>query len=171
MLGTMGLGAIVGGTIAPRAIAALGVRTTAAGGLAVQAVTTGTLVLLGHTATGSLWLYGVAAFVGAVGHVGAIVAFMVAATSGLPDREQGLATGIATMTQQVAIAVGVPVVSAVATAAGGIDALGALRTAVAVDAGLVLAGALAVTAGLRPRRTTGAAAPAAATGGVRPEAA
>ncbi|MEP9384181.1 MFS transporter [Nocardioides sp. KR10-350] len=153
MLGTMGLGAIIGGSVGPRVIRAVGVRRTAAGGLLVQAVTTGALVLLGHSAGGSLWFYGVVTFVGAVGHVCAIVAFMIAATSGLPDREQGLATGVATMTQQVAIAVGVPVMSAVATAAGGIDSLPALRTAVAADAALVMTGALVVAWGLRARQS------------------
>lgn len=151
MLGTMGAGAIIGGSAGPRMIARLGVRRTAAGGLVVQAATTGLLVLLGHSAAGSLWFYGVVTFVGAVGHVCAIVAFMVAATSGLPDREQGLATGVATMTQQVAIALGVPVLSAVAVATGGIESLDALRTAIVVDAGLVLVGALLVGWGLRPR--------------------
>lgn len=153
MLVTMGLGAIIGGVVGPRLIARGGIRRAATGGLLVQAVTTGILVLLGHDAETSLWLYGVIVFVGAIGHVGAIVAFMVAATSGLPDHEQGLATGMATMTQQVAIAVGVPVVSAIATAAGGLGSLGALRTAIGIDAVLVLAGAIAVSTGLRHRRS------------------
>jgi EmrB/QacA subfamily drug resistance transporter len=152
MLGTMGLGAIIGGTVGPRVIGRAGVRRATVGGLLVQAVTTGALVMLGETG-GSLWLYGAVVFVGAIGHVCAIVGFMVAATSGLPDREQGLATGIATMTQQVAIAVGVPVVSAIAVGAGGIDSLPALRTAIAIDAALVLAGALLVSGGLRGRRS------------------
>lgn len=153
MLGTMGLGAIIGGSAGPRMIARFGVRRTAAGGLLVQALTTGLLVLLGDSTAGSLWFYGVVTFVGAIGHVCAIVAFMVAATSGLPDREQGLATGIATMTQQVAIALGVPVLSAVAVAAGGIESLDALRTAIVVNAALVLGGAGLVGWGLRPRRS------------------
>ncbi|MFC7976050.1 hypothetical protein ACFUT3_12500 [Streptomyces cinereoruber] len=44
----------------------------------------------------------------------AVVGFMVTATSGLPDAEQGMATGIAAMTQQVGITLGTPVMSAVA---------------------------------------------------------
>ncbi|WP_300681609.1 MFS transporter [Nocardioides sp.] len=155
MLGTMGVGAIVGGTLGPRFIGAVGVRRTATGGLLVQAATTLSLVLLGTAPGPSLWWYAVVVFVGAIGHVAAIVAFMVAATSDLPDREQGLATGIATMTQQVAIAVGVPVVSAVATAAGGLDSLPALRTAIVVDALIVLVGAFLVTRGLGRDRPSG----------------
>ncbi|MER7933312.1 MULTISPECIES: hypothetical protein [unclassified Streptomyces] len=44
-------------------------------------------------------------------------ALPVAAASGLAHREQGAATGLATMTRQVGIATGTPVTSAVATAA------------------------------------------------------
>jgi MFS family permease len=148
MLATMGAGAIVGGWAGPRVIAAVGVRWATAGGLTVQAVLTAMLVFVGPT-LGSLWLVGATTFVGAVGHVCAIVGFMVSATTGLPDREQGLATGLATMTQQVAIAVGVPVMSAVAIGLGGLDSLPALRWAMVLDAGVVLAGAVLVGQGLR----------------------
>ncbi|GGR63515.1 hypothetical protein GCM10010197_33490 [Nocardioides luteus] len=56
------------------------------------------------------------------------------------------------MTQQVAIALGIPIMSTVATAAGGVTSLGALQVAIAVNASLVLVAALLVAAGLRPRR-------------------
>jgi len=155
MLVAMGAGAIIGGAAGPRVVAAFGVRRTLGGGLAVQAVFTGLLVFVGGT-TGSLWLLAASTFVGAIGHVCAIVGFMVAATSGLPDHEQGLATGVATMTQQVAIALGVPVMSAVAIGAGGLSSLPALRLAVGVDAAVVLAGALLVVRGLRGPRPAAA---------------
>ncbi|MBO0517664.1 hypothetical protein J0695_38825, partial [Streptomyces beijiangensis] len=72
---------------------------------------------------------------------------MVTATSGLPDEEQGLATGLATMTQQVGITLGIPVMSAVATARMGTgtgpDAvLSGVTVAILVNSVLVLAGAL-----------------------------
>jgi MFS family permease len=136
-LGAMGAGAIIGGSIGPRVIAAIGVRRTLVSGLLVQGGLTALLVLLGGSAGWVLPLL-VLTFLGAVGHVAVIVGFMVAATSGLPDQEQGLATGLATMTQQVGIALGVPIVSAVATGVGTLHSLSALRTAVAVDAALVL---------------------------------
>ena len=41
---------------------------------------------------------------------------MVTATTGLPDDEQGLATGLATMSQQIGITMGIPIMSAIATA-------------------------------------------------------
>jgi hypothetical protein len=79
---------------------------------------------------------------------------MVTGTSGLPDAEQGLATGLATMTQQVALAVGIPVISSIA--AGRIHALEAthsesesvfsgVRLALAVDAGVVVLAAAVIT--------------------------
>ncbi|MDQ0786838.1 hypothetical protein QFZ64_002335 [Streptomyces sp. B3I8] len=40
---------------------------------------------------------------------------MVTATSGPADHEQGLATGLAAMTQQIGITVGAPIMSAIAT--------------------------------------------------------
>ncbi|WP_344841958.1 hypothetical protein [Nonomuraea dietziae] len=55
-----------------------------------------------------------ALFIGFFGHVTCIVAYTVTGTSGLPDEEQGLATGLTSMTQQVAITVGIPILSAVA---------------------------------------------------------
>ncbi|HEY9371787.1 MAG TPA: MFS transporter, partial [Streptomyces sp.] len=71
----------------------------------------------------------------------------------LPDHEQGLATGLAMMTQQVAIALGIPIMSTVATAAGGVASLGALQVAIAVNAVLVLVAALLVAVGLPRARS------------------
>jgi MFS family permease len=46
--------------------------------------------------------------------VTSIVAYRVAVTSVLADGDRGLATGLTTMTQQVAISVGIPILSAIA---------------------------------------------------------
>ena len=86
-----------------------------------------------------------------------IVGFMVTATSGLPDAEQGLATGLASMSQQVGITLGTPVMSAVVTAvtAGATTASAVhdgVRTAIAVNAGLVLLGVVLAAVFLRGRR-------------------
>jgi EmrB/QacA subfamily drug resistance transporter len=142
MLGAIGLGAIIGGSAGPRVIAMFGVRRALVAGLATQAAFTVLLVALGPS-TGWLWMLAVVTFLGAIGHVCVIVGFMVAATSGLPDREQGLATGLATMTQQVGVAMGVPLMSAVATATGSLGSLFSLRVAIGVNAAVV-----AVAAGL-----------------------
>ncbi|MEV4246165.1 MFS transporter [Streptosporangium canum] len=100
--GVLGLGTVVGGVMAPRILARTSVRTVLTTGFAIQAVATASLFLLGDDRD-SLALLLVATFIGGVGNMLAIVGFMVAATSGLADSEQGLATGLATMTQQIGI--------------------------------------------------------------------
>ncbi|GIG69407.1 MFS transporter [Phytomonospora endophytica] len=148
--GVLGAGTVVGGVIGARVIARIGTRAALVGGLAVQAVATASLVLLGAD-RGWLTLLLAATALGGVGNMVAIVGFMVTATSGLPDGEQGLATGLATMTQQVGITMGIPVMSAVVAAgvAGGGSVLDGVGTAVLVNAGLVLAAAVLVGVGLR----------------------
>lgn len=153
--GVLGLGTVTGGTTAARVVGALGAaRTLVLGGL-VQTAATAALLALGD-GRGWLWLLLPATFVGGVGNMLAIVGFMVTATSGLPDTEQGLATGLATMTQQIGITVGTPVMSAVVTAAttgtGAAALLHALRPALAVNAALVLLGVLTSAVFLRPPR-------------------
>ncbi|QJS10627.1 MFS transporter [Streptomyces argyrophyllae] len=152
--GVLGAGTVVGGALAPRLIGRLGAtRVLLAGGL-VQALCTAALLGLG-TGRSSLWLLSAATFAGGVGNMLVIVGFMVTATSGLADREQGLATGLATMTQQIGITMGAPVMSAVATAAmsgtGAVAVLGGLRTAIALNAALVLLGTLTSVLFLRGR--------------------
>ena len=68
--------------------------------MTVQSLATLPLVFLGPAARRSLILIP-ALFIGFFGHVTAIVAYTVTATSGLADEEQGLATGLTSMTQQV----------------------------------------------------------------------
>lgn len=146
------------GVLGARVIARVGTRTTLVAGGGVQALATASLVLLGD-GRGWLGLLLAAAFVGGVGNMLAIVGFMVTATSGLPDEEQGLATGLATMTQQVGITLGIPVMSAVVTARAGAASaaaphalLGGISLAVLVNAGLVAAGAVASGVFLRARK-------------------
>ncbi|MFD3655393.1 MFS transporter [Streptomyces sp. NPDC058620] len=145
--GVLGVGTVIGGTLGGRAVGRFGNRRTIAFGGLVQAAATLSLVALG-TSGGWIQLVLAATFIGGIGNMLMIVGFMVTATSGLPDEEQGLATGLATMTQQVGITLGIPVMSAVATArmggATGPDAvLSGVSLAVLVNSGLVLAGALA----------------------------
>lgn len=167
--GVLGIGTVLGGTLGGRAVGRFGNRATIVGGGVVQAVATLALVALG-TSGAWIWLLLAATFVGGVGNMLVIVGFMVTATAGLPDDEQGLATGLATMTQQVGITLGIPVMSAIATGAmgtrTGADAvLSGVSTAILVNALLVLVGAL--LAGLflggrrAVRRTAGAGEPTA----------
>ena len=111
----LGLGTVLGGLLGPRVISALGSRKAIVAGFVVQAAATAPLVLLGeHRAWLAVLL--AATFVGGVANLVVIVGFMVTVTSGLPDAEQGLGTGLATMSQQVGITMGTPVMSAIVTA-------------------------------------------------------
>ncbi len=108
----LGLGTVVGGMIGPRVIAGLGAKAAIVGGLLVQAAATVPLIFVGE-AVGWYVVLLVTTFVGGIANLVAIVGFMVTATSGLSDSEQGLATGLATMSQQVGITLGTPVMSAI----------------------------------------------------------
>ncbi|MFJ9678792.1 MFS transporter [Streptomyces sp. NPDC101194] len=157
--GVLGIGTVIGGASGGRAVGRFGSRATIVTGGIVQAAATLCLVALG-TSGSWIWLLLVATFIGGIGNMLMIVGFMVTATSGLPDEEQGLATGLATMTQQVGITMGIPVMSAVATArmsflgdTGPEGVLSGVSVAILVDSVLVLAGALLAGAFLGPRRT------------------
>ncbi|TXS20775.1 MFS transporter [Streptomyces sp. ms191] len=145
--GVLGAGTVAGGVLAPRFIGRRGARTALVAGGLLQAAATLALYALGDDRSG-LWLLLAATFLGGVGNMLAIVGFMVTATSGLPDSEQGMATGLATMTQQIGITMGTPIMSAVVvTSATVLDGIG---LAVLVNAAIVLAGA--VLAGFFLRR-------------------
>jgi hypothetical protein len=103
----------------------------------------------------------VATFIGGVANLVVIVGFMVTATSGLPDGEQGMATGLTTMSQQVGITMGTPIMSAVFTAvalastapqAQGV--LTGVTTAIWVNGGICIAAAIAIALFLRGRAKT-----------------
>ncbi|GIH95609.1 MFS transporter [Planobispora siamensis] len=156
--GVLGLGTVVGGSIAPKVIGRIGARSTLVAGGLVQAVFTAALLGLGDDRSW-MWLLLTATFAGGVGNMLVIVGFMVTATSGLPDREQGLATGLATMTQQIGITMGTPIMSAIVTSAAagtGAAMLGGLKAAIAVNAAVVLLGVL--TSVIFLRRPAGSAA-------------
>ncbi|MEV5846702.1 MFS transporter [Streptomyces sp. NPDC051985] len=153
--GVLGIGTVVGGSVAPRVIGRIGSKRTLITGGILQTVFTAALLGLGADRSW-MWLLLVATFAGGVGNMLVIVGFMVTATSGLADHEQGLATGLATMTQQIGITMGTPVMSAVATAAmtgtGASAVLGGLRTAIALNAALVLLGTFTSAVFLRGAR-------------------
>ncbi|WP_210585982.1 MFS transporter [Streptomyces sp. GESEQ-35] len=155
--GVLGIGTVVGGSIAPRVIGRTGSRSTLIVGGILQTVFTAALLGLGDDRTW-MWLLLVATFAGGVGNMLVIVGFMVTATSGLADHEQGLATGLATMTQQVGITMGTPIMSAITTAAmtgtGAAAILGGLKVAVAVNAAIALLGVLTSAVFLRGTRTS-----------------
>lgn len=153
--GVLGIGTVVGGSTAPKVIGRIGSRRTLIAGGLLQTLFTAALLGLGDDRSW-MWLLLVATFAGGAGNMLVIVGFMVTATSGLADHEQGLATGLATMTQQIGITMGTPIMSAVATAAmtgtGAAAVLGGLKAAIAVNAAVVLLGTLTSALFLRGAR-------------------
>jgi MFS family permease len=148
VFGVPGLASVAAGILAGRFIGRYGSRKVLAVGMLVQTAFTAPLVLLG---TGNGWLAVLipALFLGFFGHVTAIVSFMVTATSGLPDTEQGLATGLATLTQQIGITIGVPILAAVAATQSGL--LSGIHLALAVNVVVTVTAVAFIWTGLRPR--------------------
>ena len=161
VFGWLGVVAAVSGNVAPRVIGRYGSGTVLVVGLLGQFV--GTVLIATMTkgdsvlillAAGTLWVYF---------HMHGVVAFNVTATSGLPNEEQGQATGLATTTQQVALTVGIPILSAIAATRQNAllragrsaqDALmGGFHLALWVDAAIVLVGTVLLAAGLLRRRS------------------
>ncbi|MEO6502674.1 MAG: MFS transporter [Jatrophihabitantaceae bacterium] len=152
----LGVGTVIGGMAGPKIIGRIGSRRAIVMGFVVQAAATVSLVTLGTSSSWILLLL-FATFVGGIANLVAIIGFMVTATSGLPDEEQGLATGLATMSQQVGITMGIPIMSAIVTARvhalGGETAqsvLTGVTTAIWVNAALCVLTAVVVAVFLRP---------------------
>ncbi|MFI5542999.1 MFS transporter [Streptomyces sp. NPDC051815] len=145
VFGVQGIASVVAGSYAPRVIGRFGARRTLVGSLAGQGVLGLALLAVG-TESGAL-LATVAVSLASMCHLGAIVSYGVVVTSGVPDAEQGLATGLVTTTQQVGLTIGIPLLGVLATTQATL--FDGVRTVLAVDAAIVLAAALLVAAGLR----------------------
>lgn len=145
VFGVQGVAAAVTGMTAARVIGRIGTRATLLAGLVVQSALTAALVLLGTGPSGT-WLAMGGITLACVGHLWVIVSYGITATSGLPDGEQGLATGLVTSSQQVGLTVGIPLLSALASSRASL--LSGIHLAVAVDAAVLLAVALLVAVGL-----------------------
>ena len=159
----LGIGTVVGGIIAPKLIGRLGNKNTVITGLTVQAAATGSLLFI-NTSQTSLIIVLIGTFIGGVANLAAIVGFMVTATTGLPDTEQGLATGLTTMSQQIGITMGIPVMSTIIAsslvhhgdAGSPGQVLGAVLPAIGINAVLCLATAAFVGFFLRGRSSPSA---------------
>lgn len=143
VFGVPGVTAAIAGVVGPRMIGRIGAHASLVLGLAVQAASNLALLALGTDRGIGLTLVLVTSAIGFFGHVYGIVAFTVTATSGLPDDEQGLATGLTTMSQQIAFTLGIPLISAVAAARTGSstaasDLLSGMRLAIGVDVALTV---------------------------------
>ncbi|GAB2691573.1 MFS transporter [Kitasatospora kifunensis] len=158
IFGVPGLAAVAAGVIAGRSIGRFGTRTVLVTGMAVQSLSTLPMIFLGSSRI-ALAIMLPALFISFFGHVTSIVAYTVTGTSGLPNEEQGLATGMTSMTQQVAITVGIPILSAIAATQS--SELTGFHLALSVDVALTLVSALFIWFGLRPRGERSSAATAA----------
>ncbi|KFF60100.1 MFS transporter [Cryobacterium sp. MLB-32] len=158
----LGLGTVLGGLLGPRLIGLWGSRNAIIIGFLVQAAATGSLLLLGTNGF-SIVILLVATFIGGVANLVVIVGFMVTATSGLSDRDQGLATGLATMSQQVGITMGIPIMSAVIAARvhslgseTALTVLDGVHTAIVVNTALCVVTAIAIALFLKAPNKSGA---------------
>ncbi|GAB2607097.1 MFS transporter [Pseudactinotalea suaedae] len=162
ILAVLGVGTVLGGLVAPRVIGRFGSRSAIVAGLTMQAAATLPLAFVSDS-RGWLIPLLVLTFLGGVANLVAIVGYVVTSTTGVPSEQQGLATGLVTMSQQVGIALGTPVMSAVVTAFAAATLLPGLRVAIGANAALTLAAAILLALVLRrPETTTSAQAPAGA---------
>ncbi|WP_028813512.1 MFS transporter [Streptomyces flavidovirens] len=148
VFGVQGALSAVAGTYAPKLIGRVGARRTLVGSLLGQGLFIAALLGIG-TGSGAL-LATAAVSLASMCHLGAIISYGLVVTSGVPDGEQGLATGLVTTTQQVGLTVGIPLLGVLATTQGAL--FDGVRTVLAVDAVLVVVAAVLVGVGLRIRR-------------------
>ncbi|OIV37687.1 MFS transporter [Mangrovactinospora gilvigrisea] len=157
VFGVPGAAAAVSGALAPRLVGRYGPRKVLVAGLLVQGVATAPLIALGAAEAaggraGVLVLVLVGTSLACVGHLWAIPSYGVVATSGLTPEQQGLGASLVTLTQQMGMTVGTPVLSAVAAAAGGTaGVVHGVPAGLAVDAAAVLLLAAAVWTALARR--------------------
>ncbi|MFB6551550.1 MFS transporter [Streptomyces sp. NPDC056405] len=150
VFGVQGVLSVVAGSYAPRVIGRFGARRTLAGSLAGQGVIGLSLLALGEGGW-SVVLATAAVSLASMCHLGAIISYGLTVTSGVPDEEQGLATGLVTSTQQVGITVGIPLLGVLATTST--DLTSGVHTVLVLDAVIVLAAAVLVAFGLRVGRS------------------
>jgi EmrB/QacA subfamily drug resistance transporter len=156
------------GAIAPQLIGRFGSAPVLAAGCLALA---GGLLMWARAATADGYLDGVLpALLTTAPGVGLVfVAVTVAATTGVAERQSGLASGLVNMTQQVGTAIGIAVLVALSSSrtaeavrdgAAPADALGdGFAAAFTVAAGLAVAAAIVTVAMLARRRVTGSDAP------------
>ncbi|WP_328400745.1 MFS transporter [Streptomyces sp. NBC_00390] len=148
VFGVQGVLSIAAGALTPKVLARFGARRTLVFSLLGQGVFVAALLGVGAQSGALLATVGVS--LASMCHLGAIISYGLTVTSGVPDGEQGLATGLVTTTQQVGITVGIPLLGVLATT--GETLLAGVRTVLAVDAAVVLLAGIVIAAGLRRAR-------------------
>lgn len=160
VIAVIGIVSVVAANFTPRIIGKFGQKGLVVAALVFQAVGSIVLAFAGPNMT-SLSLILVGIVIGALGHIGSIVGYTVTSTSGLPDNEQGLATGLTTTSQQVGLALGTPLMATILaigignrTADDPSALLDGLTTAIAANGIIVLAVAVVVAVFLPGASTT-----------------
>lgn len=148
VFGIPGLAAVFAGPIAGRILGRFDGRRVITVALTLQALMILPLAFLGSDRA-VLAILVPALFLGFFVHVVVIVSYTVIGTSGLPNEEQGLATGLASLTQQVALTIGAPIMVSIAATRS--SSLTGTHLAIASNVAVILVGALLVWFGLRPR--------------------
>jgi MFS family permease len=149
IFGVPGLSSVAAGVVAGRIIARRSAHTVLLAAMLVQGGFTAPLILLGAQSN-SLWLLIPALFIGFFGHITAVVAATVTATSDVPDTHKGLASGLVTTSQRVAITVGIPALGVVMAIRR--DLLAGIQLALAADVALTLLAVVIIRAGLNLSR-------------------
>ncbi|MGW3416022.1 MFS transporter [Streptomyces sp. NPDC000888] len=152
VFGVQGVMSAVAGVNAPKVIGRFGARRTLVASLAGQGVLTAALLGLGEGGW-SVWLATAAVSLASMCHLGAIISYGLTVTSGVPNEEQGLATGLVTSTQQVGLTIGIPLLGILATTST--DLLSGVHTVLSLDAAILLVAAVLVAAGLGRSRRPG----------------
>jgi MFS family permease len=148
VFGVPGIAAVAAGPIAGRIMGRFGSREVLTVALTLQALMILPLMFLGAHRV-ALAILVPALFLGFFVHVTCIVAYTVVGTSGLPDEEQGLATGLTSMTHQVALTIGAPIMVSIAATRSG--QLTGTHLALGVNVVVTLASVALIWFGLRPR--------------------
>lgn len=149
VFGVQGVLSVVAGAYTPKVVGRFGARRTLIGSLAGQGVLIASLLGIG-TDGASVWLATAGVSLASAFHLGAIISYGLTVTSGVPNEEQGLATGLVTSTQQIGITVGIPLLGVLATTST--DLLTGAHTVITLAAAITLVAAALVALGLRPRK-------------------
>jgi MFS family permease len=147
VFGVQGVASAVAGALAPRVIGRFGARRTLVGSLAGQGLFTAALLATG--AQSGAVVATAAVSLASMCHLGAIISYGLVVTSGVPNEEQGLATGLVTTTQQVGLTIGIPLLGTLATTTPSL--LRGVHTVLTADAAIVLTTALLTALTLRPK--------------------
>jgi MFS family permease len=145
VFGVQGVLSVVAGMFAPKVVGRFGAPRVLVFSLAGQGLFVAALLGLG-TDSGAL-LATVGVTLASMCHLGAIISYGLTVTSGVPDGEQGLATGLVTTTQQVGITVGIPLLGVLATTRESL--FDGVRLVLAIDAVVVVVAAVVVGVALK----------------------